>query len=149
MSLYNEAGRRRRRQTIGAAAAGVVIALVVGFALGRSSAGEPTAAEVVASLREELAPVRGGLDLLPTEYAEVESGAGGESAAVDGDLDRIRTALRAAAPDLRALDAERLAALEASLEALYSAVDERAPASRVEQLAAGAAAALGALPGGR
>jgi len=149
MSLYNEAGRRRTRLTIVSAVVALVIGLAAGLVIGRSSAGAPSAAEVVAKLRDDLAPVRGGLELIPTEYEQVEGGAGGESVAVEGDLDRIRSGLRAAGPDLRTLDPQRLTELQTGVDALSSAVGSRAPASEVERLARAPAETLADLPGGR
>jgi hypothetical protein len=149
MSIYNQAGRRGNLIAIGAAVLSVVVGLAAGFALGRSSAEEPTAAAVVADLREELAPVHAGLELVPTEYAEVAKGAGGESAAVEGDLDRIRGGLDAAAPDLRVLAPDALERVEAAVEALASAVDRRAPTAEVTDRVDAARRALAALPGGR
>ena len=149
MSLYNEAGRRSTRRAVVAGVAALVIGLGAGFAIGRSSAGDPSATEVVAQLRDDLAPVRGGLELVPTEYEQVRGGAGTESAAVEGDLARIRSGLRAAAPDLRALDPQGLENVEVNVAALASAVDGRAPAAEVERLAEAATTALREVPGGR
>lgn len=149
MSLYNEAGRRGRRLTIGAAVAALVVGAAGGFAAGRSSAGDSSAADVVAQLRAELAPARSGLELVPTEYAQVRGGAGSEGAAVDGDLGRIRSGLRAASPNLRALDPAGLSALNAAVKALDAAVAARAPAQEVSRLAAAASAALRRVTGGR
>ena len=148
MSLYNEAGRRRTRLTAGFVLAALVLGAVAGFVVGRSSAGDPSAGDVVARLREALAPVRSGLELIPTEYSQVRGGAAGESAAVRGALDRIRSGLGAARADLRALDPSGLQELEAAVGQLEAAVGGSEPAADVERLAGEAAAALRRVPGG-
>jgi hypothetical protein len=147
MSLYRQP-RAARPLLLGAIA---VVALLVGggigFALGRGSAPEPSAQDVVAQLREELRPLAAGLELLPTEYPQALQG-GSESAAVSGDLGRIRSALAASAADLRALDPTGARALAERVAALEQAIGARAAAAQVKQLAAEAQAALAAVPGG-
>jgi len=149
VSLYRQPGRSRSLALAALAAGALLIGGAIGFALGRGSADEPSARDVAAQLRERLRPLAAGLELLPTEYPQSLRGAGEESAAVRGDLARMRAALAAAAPDLRALDPVGAAALAARVDALEAAVRARASAARVERLATVAHAALADLPGGR
>jgi len=148
MSLYRQPRATRPLLLAAIALVALLVGGGIGFALGRGSAPEPSAGDVVAQLRGELRPLSAGLELLPTEYPQALAG-GGESAAVTGDLGRIRAALAAAAPDLRTLDPTGARALAARVAALRQAISARAPAARIAQLAAAAQAALAAVPGGR
>jgi hypothetical protein len=147
MSLYRQPRGARPLLLAGIAVAALLIGGAIGFALGRGSASEPSAQDVVAQLRDELRPLAAGLELLPTEYPQALQG-GGESAAVTGDLGRIRSALSAAAPDLQTLDPAGERALAARVAALEQAIDARVPAAQVKQLAAAAQDALAGVPGG-
>ncbi|HEU4703383.1 MAG TPA: hypothetical protein VFS37_12950 [Conexibacter sp.] len=147
MSLYRQPRATRPLLLAGIAVAALIVGAAIGFALGRSSAPEPSAQDVVAQLREELRPLAGGLQLLPVEYPQALAG-GGESAGVEGGLARIRAALADATPDLRALDPAGARALAARVAALEQAVEARAPAAQVEQLVSAAQDALADVPGG-
>lgn len=147
MSLYRQPRAARPLLLAGIAIVALLIGAAIGFALGRSSAPEPSAQDVVSQLRDELRPLAAGLELLPTEYPQALSG-GGESAAVTGDLGRIRSALAAATPGLRALDPAGARALAERVTALKQAIAARAPAVQVKQLAAAAQDALAGVPGG-
>jgi hypothetical protein len=148
MSLYRQPRARRPLLIAGIATVALLVGGAIGFALGRGSAPEPSAQDVVAQLREDLRPLAAGLELLPTEYPQALAG-GGESAAVTGDLSRIRSALADAAPDLRRLDPAGARALSDRVAALEQAIAARAPAAQVERLAAAAQNALAGVPGGR
>jgi len=148
MSLYRQPRAARPLLLAGIAVVALLVGGAIGFALGRGSAPEPSAQDLVAQLRDELRPLAAGLELLPTEYPQALAG-GGESAAVEGDLDRIRSALADATPDLRMLDPGAARTLANRVAALEQAVAARAVATRVEQLAAAAQAALADVPGGR
>jgi hypothetical protein len=148
MSLYRQPRAARPLLLAGIAVVALLVGGAVGFALGRGSAPEPGARDVVAQLRDELRPLAAGLELLPTEYPQALSG-GGESAAVTGDLGRIRSALAGAGPDLRTLDPAGARALADRVAALEQAIQARAPAAQVQQLAAAAQDALAGVPGGR
>jgi hypothetical protein len=147
MSLYRQPRAARPLLLVGIAVAALLVGGAIGFALGRGSAPEPSAQDVVAQLRDELRPLAAGLELLPTEYPQALAG-GGESAAVSGDLDRIRSALADATPDLRTLDPAGARTLADRVAALEQAVHARAPAAQVERLTAAAQAALASVPGG-
>jgi hypothetical protein len=145
MSLYREAGRRSPAR-MAATFAGVLVAgLLIGFGIGRATAPDPTAADVVAQLRTDLRPVANGLEILPTEYPQ----GGRESAGVQAGLDRIDRAMRTAAGDLRVLDPEGTDELQRALSAVRGAVDAKAPPADVARLSREAAVALERVPGGR
>jgi len=147
MSLYRQPRATRPLLIVVAAAVALLVGGAIGFALGRGSAPDPSAQDVVAQLRDELWPLGAGLELLPTEYPQALAG-GGESAAVAGDLARIRAALRTAGPDLRRLDPAGARTLAARVATLEQAIAARAASERVRQLAAAARTALAELPGG-
>ncbi|HEX7290852.1 MAG TPA: hypothetical protein VF250_06945 [Conexibacter sp.] len=147
MSLYRQPRASRPLLIAGIAVVALLVGGAIGFALGRGSAPEPSAQDVVAQLSDDLRPLAAGLELLPTEYPQALAG-GAESAAVTGDLAHIRAALTAAGPDLRALDPAGARALAERVAALERAIDARAPAAQVERLAADAQDALAGVPGG-
>ena len=147
MSLYRQPRANRPLLLAAIAAVALLAGGAIGFALGRGSAPAPSAQDVAGQLRDELRPLAGGLELLPTEYPQALAG-GDESAAVDGDLARIRGALAAAEPDLRTLDPAGERTLAARVAALEQAVQARAASAEVTRLAAAAQAALADVPGG-
>jgi hypothetical protein len=147
MSLYRQPRASRPLVIAGIAVVALLAGGAIGFALGRGSAPEPSAQDVVAQLRDELRPLAAGLELLPTEYPQALKG-GGESAAVTGDLGRIDAALSATQSDLRTLDPAGEQALSERVAALAAAIRARAAAAQVTRLAAAARAALAAVPGG-
>jgi hypothetical protein len=144
MSLYRQPGRFATRTIAMAAGAALVAGLVLGFALGRSTAPDPTLAEKVAGLRTALAPARQGVELVATEYPQAVRGgqvvAKTEYAAAKADVQRARDAVDAHAADLRAIG--RAAALQRALAELAAAVDRRADAAEVRRLGDAANAAL-------
>ena len=144
MSLYRQPGRFGTRAIAGAAAVAVVVGLVLGFALGRSTAPDPSLADKVAGLRTALAPAREGVELVATEYPQAVRGgrvvAKTEYAAAKADVQRARAAVDAHAADLRAVG--KAAALQRALADLAAAVDQRADPARVRQLGDAANAAL-------
>ena len=148
MSLYRQPGRVRAPVLAAAAVAALVIGGAIGFALGRSSAPDPSARDVVSRLRLELRPAVNGLQLLPTEYPQAYRGAGNERAAVRGAMARIRAAVARARPDLGVLDPAGLRNLEQGVAALQRAVDAKAPPAQVARSAQTLAGVLAAVPGG-
>lgn len=144
MSLYRQPGRFGTRTIAIAAGAALVAGLVLGFALGRSTAPDPTLAEKVAGLRTALAPAREGVELVATEYPQAVRGgqvvAKTEYAAAKADVQRARAAVDAQVADLRAVG--KAATLQHALTDLATAVDQRAEPARVRQLGDAANAAL-------
>jgi hypothetical protein len=151
MSLYRQAGRASGRTIAIAAVVAVVVGLAAGFALGRATAPDPTLADKVADLRAKLAPAREGLELSATEYGQaVRDGrvvAPTEYGAAKADVQRAADAIDGARADLRALAADRAAALERAVADLQSAVGRRADPATVRRLADAANAQLRAAVG--
>lgn len=148
MSLYREAGRGSARNLVIVGVLALLLGGIVGYAIGHSSAPEPSAAELGAKLRSQLRPVKGGLVLIPNEYAQAFKGEGAEAEGVKGALDRIEKQLIAAAPDLRALDPKGVEQLDIAFDKLRKAVEQKAPPAEVKQLAEQTSAVLAGLPGG-
>jgi hypothetical protein len=148
MSLYREAGRGRARMLAIAAVVVLIAGLAIGFALGRSTAPEPSGADVISGLRSDLRPVSAGLSLLPNEYAQAYRGEGAELQGVQATIDRMEQQLAKARPDLQALDPEGLSSLERGLEQLATAVKRKDQPAQVEHVAKEVAIALRTVPGG-
>jgi len=151
MSLYRQPGRVAARTVALAAVATLVVGLIAGFALGRGTAPDPSLADQVADLRDELAPGREGLELTATEYAQAVRGgrvvAPTEYAAAKADVARVQATVAGSRADLRALNVARAAELERSVAALSSAVDRRSSPAVVQALSTRADAALTAAAG--
>src|SRR4051812_19361320 len=152
MSLYRQAGRASGRTVLIAAAAALVVGLLAGFLLGRSTAPKPSLADKVADLRTSLAPAREGLELAATEYGQaVRSGrvvAPTEYGAAKSDVQRASDTIAKHAADIRALSAARAAALDRAMAVLRDEVSRRADPATVRRLGDAASAALRAAGGG-
>jgi hypothetical protein len=148
MSLYRESGGGGWRRTALIGGVALVVGLGGGFGLGRATAPDPTGGDLKARLADELRPVSSGLELVPTEYGDVQAGEGGESVAVTQDLAAIRSGLAAARGDLQALDPAGLEALTRAVDALDQAVKNKASGADVKAKSAAAQQQLAALPGG-
>jgi len=147
MSLYREAGRTSWRALL---AVGVITLLVggaAGYAIGRSSAPEPSLADQVADLKGRLEPAREAIELTTTEYPQaVRDGKVVEPTeyqAAKADVARARDSIAAALADLRAVDAARAQRLQETIAALGAAVDQRVATSQVDELARSVSDALG------
>jgi hypothetical protein len=151
MSLYRQAGRAGARTLILAAVAALLVGLVAGFALGRSTAPEETLAAKVADLQRRVRPAEEGLELTATEYGQAVRGgrivAPTEYQAAQADVRRAGAAIAAARIDLRALSPQRAAALDRSVAAVRAAVGRRAAAADVRRLSDEARAELRAAVG--
>lgn len=152
MSLYRQPGRAAGRTVVAAAAVAALAGGAIGYAAGSSGSEEKASlAEAVSALRADLAPVRNGLDFVPTEYREgVRDGrvaSAPEYGAAKAAVQRARDVLAERESDLRALGPERAAAVGAAFEDLAAAVERRADQSDVERLASRARAQLAALVG--
>ena len=151
MSLYRQAGRTSGRTLLIAAVVALLAGLVGGYVLGRATAPAPTLAEQVADLRTTLGPAAEGVELSATEYPQaVRNGkviAPTEYQAAKADVQRAKDAVAGARADVRALDPSRAASLDQALDALGSAIDEKADPNQVKQLSSDAANALNAVLG--
>jgi hypothetical protein len=148
MSLYREAGRGRVRTLATAAAVALVVGLGIGYAIGRGSAPDPSAADVVSQLRSDLRPVAGGIELIPNEYAQAYRNEGAEAEGVQGALARVKSQLAEAHADLQTLDPAGTKALDDAFESLESSVQQKQAPAAVEARANDVATALKAVPGG-
>ena len=113
MSLYREARSGRRRLWIAVGAAVAVLAIVVGILL--VPGGEPTQAERLESLQQDVRPALAALELVPIHY---ESTNPTTHAAAADQLAVAQTTVEDHADELRALDAAGTAALLTDLSGL-------------------------------
>lgn len=147
MSLYREAGRTSWRALVAAAVIALLVGGAAGYAIGRSSAPDPSLADQVADLKGRLAPAREAIELTTTEYPQaVRDGkivAPTEYQAAKADVARARVSIAAALADLRAVDAARAQRLQETVAALGTAVDRRVATSEVDELARAVSNALG------
>ena len=137
MSLYREArtGRRRLWIAAGAVAAGAVILVVVLVAQGS----EPTAAESLASLQDDVRPALAALELVPIHY---ESTNATTHAAAAAQLAVARETVEANVDELRALDRAGTDRLQEELTVLDALVRTTGRNAELERATAEAAAQL-------
>jgi hypothetical protein len=128
MSLYREARSGRRRLWIAVGAAVAVLAIVVGILL--VPGGEPTQAERLESLQQEVRPALAALELVPIHY---ESTNPTTHAAAADQLAVAQTTVEDHADELRALDAAGTAALLTDLSGLDRLVRTTGRSEEVEQ----------------
>jgi hypothetical protein len=137
MSLYREArtGRRRLWIAAGAVLAGAVIVVVVLVARGS----EPSAAESLASLQDDVRPALAALELVPIHY---ESTNATTHAAAADQLEVARETVEANVDELRALDRAGTDRLQEELTVLDALVRTTGRNAEVERATAEAAAQL-------
>jgi len=137
MSLYREArtGRRRLWIAAGAVVVGAVILVVVLVARGS----EPTAAESLASLQDDVRPALAALELVPIHY---ESTNATTHAAAAAQLAVARETVEANVDELRALDRAGTDRLQEELTVLDALVRTTGRNAEVERATAEAAAQL-------
>jgi hypothetical protein len=137
MSLYREARSGRRRLWIAVGAAVAIAAVVVGVVL--LQGGEPSQAEQLESLQDDVRPALAALELVPIHY---ESTNATTHAAAADQLAVARATVEEHADELRALDAAATAALLTDLGELDELVRTTGRTDEVEQATADAAAQL-------
>jgi hypothetical protein len=134
MSLYREVGSGLRRFAILAAVA-LVVGVLAGFWLGRTTKSEPSLADKLADTRDRYAKVPDALELLRIEYPQAVRGsqvvARTEYAAAQADVERARGAFDDVADDLRTLAPQRVGLAERQLDALARLVAKPAPPEQV------------------
>lgn len=135
MSLYREAGRRRRWLLPLSIALAAALGFVAGF-FGRGGDGSTSLASAVERLQREVKPALDGLELVRIEYREaVRDGsvaAPSEYAAARADVGRAREVVARIRADLAVLDASAAGRAEAQLTDLAALVERRAPPGQVE-----------------
>ena len=138
MSLYREArtGRRRLWLAAGAVLAVAVIVVVV-VLVARGS--EPSAAESLASLQDDVKPALAALELVPIHY---ESANATTHAAAADQLGVARETVEANADELRALDRAGTDRLLEELTVLDALVRTTGRNAEIERATAEAAAQL-------
>jgi len=148
MSLYREPGRDRRRRLRVAAIAGVLVtvAIVLVVLLVAGGSGAPSPAEHTSNARSAASRALDGLELLEIEYGQaVRDGtvvAPTEYGAAQADVERAAGALNDRREDLAAVDPAALAAAQAALVRVRTAVAARVPAAELQPLLRSARSAL-------
>lgn len=140
MALYVPAGSRRRRLAL-VAAAGLLVGLLAGFALGRSTA--ETVADRIEAVQDKAAAAATALERIPIEYEQALAGSGGESVAtVSEAVDRARAQLAEVYAKAPWLGPQARAEPDAAVDAVGRAVTDRVPLAELEALIAEAVAAI-------
>jgi hypothetical protein len=128
MSLYREAGSRRGRAAAVLAAA-LVVGGLVGFAIAWVVKPEPTLADRIQDVQDDVRPALDALELVPIHYdsdnAVTRRAASDQLAAARDDLDAV-------GDDLAALDPQGAAQVTASLDELEGMLEQGAPPARVD-----------------
>jgi hypothetical protein len=143
MSLYRQTGASRWRAVAAAVGVALVAGGVIGYAIGRSSAPEPTMAEKVGELQDDVQPVLDGLSLVPDHYKQGIAAGGGVQ--LDGAVQQAafaRETYVALEADIRALSDHRYEAAVVELDALVEAMRGRAAVPQVRQRAQAAQGAV-------
>lgn len=139
MSLYREAGRRRR--WLLPLVVGLAVGLLIGFGAGRASTdSSPSLERAVADLGQRARKATDALELLTIEYRQAVSDgrvvAATEYAAAQRDVETARDRVAELRPDLDALAPADARRATEQLDALTALVRRRAPAAAVERQAA-------------
>jgi hypothetical protein len=137
MSLYREARSGRRRLWLAAGAVLAVVAVIVAAVV--ATGGEPSAAERLESLQDDVQPALAALELVPIHY---ESTNATTHAAAADQLAVARKTVEENADDLRALDRAGTDQLLADLTALDALVRTTGRDADVERATQEAAAEL-------
>ena len=137
MSLYREARTGRRRLWLAAGAVLAVAGIAVVVLVARGS--EPSAAESLASLQDDVKPALAALELVQIHY---ESTNATTHAAAADQLEVARETVEANADELRALDRAGTDRLQEELTVLDTLVRTTGRNAEVEQATAEAAAQL-------
>ena len=148
MSLYRQSGGSGWRVALIAAAVALLIGGAIGYAIGRSTAPEPSLAEQVADLQDRLQPTLDGLALVPDHYAQGIK-AGGE-VQYEGAIQQAtaaRDGFAAESGDLQALDPAAYEDATKALGDLVDAIEAREPPAHVNRLVEQAQAAVEASAG--
>jgi hypothetical protein len=137
VSLYREARSGRRRLWIALGALVAVVAIVVGAVL--LQGGEPSEAEKLQSLQEDVQPALAALELVPIHY---ESTNAATHAAAADQLAVAQATVEEHSAELRTLDPAGTDELLADLEDLDGLVRTTGRAEEVDQATRAAAVRL-------
>jgi len=136
MSLYRQSGGSGWRVVAIAAVVALVVGGGVGYAIGRSTAPEPSLAEQVADLQVRLQPTLDGLALVPDHYAQgVKAGGEVQYQGAVQQATAARDGFAAESGDLEALDPAAYDDATKALGDLLDAIEAREPPAQVERLA--------------
>lgn len=151
MSVYRDPAGRRSRLLAAAIVAAAVVGAIAGFVLARATDDDPTLAEQVAELRDELAPALSALELVTIEYREaVRDSEVVEQTEYDAARSQAASAAAAvdsAAEDLSLIAPEETEAAEQGIAELEELIEARADASEVGRVANAARGQLAAAAG--
>jgi hypothetical protein len=146
VSLYRQASGVGRGALVALGICCLVIGALAGFAIGRGSAEEPTAAELIADARAQARPALSALELVTIEYPEAVRGgeivAETEYEAAVAQADSAADTLAAGEDGLGELDPGGLADAEAAVDEVVRRVGEKADVGAVDAAAARATAAV-------
>jgi hypothetical protein len=144
MSLYREPGRRRVWPLL-AAAAVLVVAVAVGFALGRATSDM--------SLEQALEPTRTAteemltaLELVALHYPEDGEPSDAQLDAAREQVSRLNDGYRDAVRDLAIIAPDAVPALRQAIDEVVAAVDRHAPGGEVQTAVEQAERAVRRLP---
>ena len=138
MSLYREAGSRRRTTAI-AAALGAVVLLAIGYGIGRATAPEPSLQSQLEDLRKDAGAAADAIELVPIHY---ESANETTREAAHEQLERAVDDFRAVETRLALVDPDGTREARAAIERLEKLVEDGAAPARVAQAAAEAERAV-------
>jgi hypothetical protein len=138
MSLYREA-RSPSGRWIAAVVAALVVGVGIGAALGVALAPEPSLADEVGDVQEDVRPALDALELVPIHY---DSSQAVTRRAAGDQLARARDTFDDAVPELRLLDPAGTAAVQRDLGELEGLLRAGGDSADVEQVARRAALRL-------
>jgi hypothetical protein len=138
MSLYREA-RSRPGRRIAALVAAATVGLLAGLAIGWALRPEPSLADGIEQVQDDVRPALDALELVPIHY---ESSSPVTRRAARDQLARAEDAFDDAEPDLGLLDPAGTATVARELAALERALASRVSAAQVERDATRTAADL-------
>jgi hypothetical protein len=139
MSLYREPAGRSTKAVVGAVL-GAIALLVIGFAVGRATAPEPSLEGQLEDLRQEAREAGDGLELVAIHYDATRE-------AARAQLDRAEDSFARIEDELALVDPSGARAARAAITKLSSLVAASAAAAEVERAADDARAAVRAAAG--
>jgi hypothetical protein len=146
MSVYRQAGGGAGGKVALAAAVALLAGGGIGFLLGASREEEPSLADALAEVQEQVRPALNELELVTIEYGEAVSGgkvvAETEYQASLDHAERAQAAIDGAEAELRLISQGELDNIDRHLDQLMKLIEGRAPANQVDDVIARADAAI-------